>query len=55
MRPCAPSSTGADPAAIGVIAGAAVPLAFALTETWQVAVLAADVREAAPPEGSRAL
>jgi chromate transporter len=39
---------GADPAAIGVIAGAAVPLAFALTETWRVAVLGADVREAAP-------
>jgi Chromate transporter len=33
---------GADPAAIGVIAGAAVPFALALKETWQVAVLAAE-------------
>jgi chromate transporter len=32
---------GAGPAAIGAIAGAAIPLALALTETWQVAVLAA--------------
>jgi chromate transporter len=32
---------GAGPAAIGAIAGAAVPLALALTEAWQVAVLAA--------------
>ena len=32
---------GAGPAAIGAIAGAAVPLALALTETWQLAVLAA--------------
>jgi chromate transporter len=32
---------GAGPAAIGAIGGAAVPLALALTETWQLAVLAA--------------
>ena len=32
---------GAGPAAIGAIAGAAIPLALALTEPWQVAVLAA--------------
>ena len=32
---------GAGPAAIGAIAGAAIPLAFALGETWQLAVLAA--------------
>jgi chromate transporter len=32
---------GAGPAAIGAIAGAAIPLALALTETWQFAVLAA--------------
>jgi chromate transporter len=32
---------GAGPAAIGAIAGAAVPLALALTEPWQFAVLAA--------------
>jgi chromate transporter len=32
---------GAGPAAIGAIAGAAIPLALALTETWQLAVLAA--------------
>jgi chromate transporter len=32
---------GAGPAAIGAIAGAAIPLALALTETWQVGVLAA--------------
>jgi chromate transporter len=31
---------GAGPAAIGAIAGAAIPLALALTETWQFAVLA---------------
>jgi chromate transporter len=31
----------AGPAAIGAIAGAAIPLALALTETWQLAVLAA--------------
>jgi chromate transporter len=31
---------GAGPAAIGAILGAAVPLALALDETWQVAVLA---------------
>jgi chromate transporter len=31
---------GAGPAAIGAIAGAAVPLALALTETWQFAILA---------------
>jgi chromate transporter len=31
---------GAGPAAIGAIAGAAIPLALALTETWQYAVLA---------------
>jgi len=30
---------GAGPAAIGAIAGAAIPLALALTETWQYAVL----------------
>ncbi|MEX2196182.1 MAG: chromate efflux transporter [Thermoleophilaceae bacterium] len=34
---------GAGPAAIGAIAGAAIPLALALTETWQFAVLAAAV------------
>jgi chromate transporter len=32
---------GAGPAAIGAIAGAAIPLALALSETWQIAVLAA--------------
>jgi len=32
--------TGAGPAAIGAIAGAAVPLALALSHTWQLAVLA---------------
>ena len=32
---------GAGPAAIGAILGSAVPLALALTETWQFAVLAA--------------
>jgi chromate transporter len=32
---------GAGPAAIGAIIGAAVPLALALSETWQLAVLAA--------------
>ena len=32
---------GAGPAAIGAIAGAAVPLALALSETWQFAILAA--------------
>jgi chromate transporter len=32
---------GAGPAAIGAIGGAAIPLALALTETWQLAVLAA--------------
>jgi chromate transporter len=32
---------GAGPAAIGAIAGAAIPLALALTETWQIAVLVA--------------
>jgi chromate transporter len=31
---------GAGPAAIGAIAGAVVPLALALTETWQFAILA---------------
>jgi chromate transporter len=31
----------AGPAAIGAILGSSVPLAFALTETWQVAILAA--------------
>src|SRR5262249_39765725 len=31
---------GAGPAAIGAIAGAAIPLALALTETWQFAILA---------------
>jgi chromate transporter len=32
---------GAGPAAIGAIAGAAIPLALAITETWQLGVLAA--------------
>ena len=32
---------GAGPAAIGAIVGSAVPLALAITEAWQVAVLAA--------------
>ena len=32
---------GAGPAAIGAIAGAAIPLALALSESWQLAVLAA--------------
>ena len=32
---------GAGPAAIGAIAGSAVPLALALTDAWQYAVLAA--------------
>jgi hypothetical protein len=32
---------GAGPAAIGAIAGAALPLALALGETWQIAILAA--------------
>ena len=32
---------GAGPAAIGAIAGAAIPLALALSESWQVAILAA--------------
>jgi len=32
---------GAGPAAIGAIAGAAIPLALALTEDWQFALLAA--------------
>ena len=32
---------GAGPAAIGAIAGAAIPLALALSERWQLAVLAA--------------
>jgi chromate transporter len=32
---------GAGPAAIGAIVGSAIPLALALTETWQVGVLAA--------------
>ena len=32
---------GAGPAAIGAILGSSVPLALALTETWQFAVLAA--------------
>jgi chromate transporter len=31
---------GAGPAAIGAIAGAAIPLALALSEPWQAAVLA---------------
>jgi chromate transporter len=34
---------GAGPAAIGAIAGAAIPLALALAERWQLAVLAAAV------------
>ena len=37
---------GAGPAAIGAIAGDAIPLALALGETWQLAVLAAAI---APP------
>ena len=32
---------GAGPAAIGAILGSAIPLALALSETWQFAVLAA--------------
>ena len=32
---------GAGPAAIGAIAGAAIPLALALGENWQLAILAA--------------
>jgi chromate transporter len=32
---------GAGPSAIGAIAGAALPLALALSETWQLAILAA--------------
>ena len=32
---------GAGPAAIGAIIGAAIPLALALTETWQFAILGA--------------
>jgi chromate transporter len=32
--------TGAGPAAIGAIAGAAIPLALALAHLWQVGVLA---------------
>jgi chromate transporter len=32
---------GAGPAAIGAIAGAAIPLALALSESWQLAILAA--------------
>jgi chromate transporter len=35
---------GAGPAAIGAILGSSVPLALALTETWQVALLAAGAR-----------
>jgi chromate transporter len=44
---CAPAATmrafldGAGPAAIGAIAGAAIPLALALSEAWQLGVLAA--------------
>ena len=34
---------GAGPAAIGAIIGSSVPLALALTETWQFAVLAAGI------------
>jgi chromate transporter len=34
---------GAGPAAIGAIAGAAIPLALALSESWQFAILAAAV------------
>jgi chromate transporter len=34
---------GAGPAAVGAIAGAAIPLALALGEAWQIAVLAAAV------------
>jgi chromate transporter len=33
--------TGAGPAAIGAIAGAAIPLGLALAHLWQVGVLAA--------------
>jgi chromate transporter len=32
--------TGAGPAAIGAIAGSAIPLALALSHLWQLAVLA---------------
>jgi chromate transporter len=32
---------GPGPAAIGAIAGAAIPLALALSESWQLAILAA--------------
>jgi len=32
--------SGAGPAAIGAIAGASIPLALAITEAWQVAILA---------------
>jgi chromate transporter len=32
---------GAGPAAIGAIVGSAVPLALAITEAWQIAILAA--------------
>jgi chromate transporter len=35
--------TGAGPAAIGAIAGAAIPLALALTQLWQLGVLALAV------------
>ena len=35
------SSTAPGPAAIGAILGAAIPLALALSEPWQAAVLAA--------------
>ncbi len=38
---------GAGPAAIGAILGAAIPLAGALQETWQFAILAARRRRAA--------
>ena len=34
---------GAGPAAIGAIAGAAIPLALALSESWQLAILAGAV------------
>ncbi len=48
---------GAGPAAIGAIAGSAVPLALALSEPWQFVVLAAAARRAvraAPRPGADA-
>lgn len=40
-RPVKAFLAGAGPAAVGAILGAAVPLALALDETWQLAVMAA--------------